>query len=215
MKLRLYHYWRSTSSWRVRWALAIKGIAVEMVPVNLLDGESESPEHRARNPMGYVPALENLDHPSAPYLIQSMAIIHWLDEIRPEPSLFGGTDPWIRAHARELAEIINADTQPLQNLSAQDLHSNDPAARKAWAQHWIQNGLQACEAIAAKTSGRFAVGDSITVADICIVPQIYNARRFDVELDAFPTLLSVEKAAMNTEGYRLSEPSRFEPKKSS
>lgn len=210
-RLRLYHYWRSSCSWRVRWALAIKGIQAELVPVSLLDGEVESPTHRARNPLGYVPALENLDRPDAPFLIESMAIIHWLDEVQPEPSLFGGKDPWVRAHARELAEIINADTQPLQNLNAQELHSNDPAAKKSWAQHWIRNGLQACETIAQRTSGIYAVGDTVTVADLCILPQMYNARRFDVSLEDYPTLLRIEAAAMKTEEYRLSEPSRFEP----
>lgn len=211
MKLRLYHYWRSTSSWRVRWAFALKGMECEYIPVNLLSDEPESEAHLARNPLGYVPALV-VERPGKPplHLAESLAIIEWSEELKPAPPLLPG-DADQRAKIRMIAEMINADTHPLQNLNPQLLHSEDPEERKQWARHWIKNGLQACETVVSKTAGQFAVGDSVTLADLCLVPQMYNARRYDVALDAFPTLLRIEAACKGTEGYQASEPGRFQP----
>ena len=191
----------------------LKGVKPEYVPVDLLSGETEEAAHLARNPLGYVPALENLDRPGGSFLIQSLAIIHWLDEVIPAPSLLGGKDPWTRAQVRELAEIINADTQPIQNLSVQEFHSPDPAARKAWAQHWIRHGLQAFETIAKGTSGIYSVGDQVSLADLCLVPQLFNAKRFEVSMEPYPTLTRIERACMKTESYLASQPSAYEPKK--
>ncbi len=210
--LTLYHYWRSSSSWRVRWAFAHKGIACEHVGVDLLNGESESAEHRARNPFGYVPALEiraRSDSPSH-WLTESLAIIEWAEELWPEPRLLPRT-ALERAHARQLAETVNAGTQPLQNLGTQALHSEDPALRKSWAQYWIRTGLEAYERIACSTAGRFSVGDELSLADLCLIPQCYNARRFDIDPADYPTIARIEAEALRTPSCQASDPVRFQP----
>src|SRR5687767_2880991 len=124
--LKLYHYWRSSSSWRVRWAFALKGMLehCELVSINLLSDEAESPTHRARNPMGYVPTLEIGAGPSCrpPFLAQSMAIIECANDIAPDPTLLPG-DPFARACVRQLAEVINSGTQPIQNPNVRAFHS--------------------------------------------------------------------------------------------
>ncbi len=212
-KLRLYHYWRSSSSWRVRWGLAIKGIEYEAVAVNLLSGESESPEHLERNPLGQVPVLEIEPgaKSGAPLrLFESIAILEWLEESYPERPLLP-RDPWLRARTRQLAEIINSETQPLQNLTPQELHSDDPAKRKAWAQYWIRNGLKAYETVVKETAGRFSVGDHLTIADLCLVPQCYNATRYEIPLANYPIIARIHEAAKLTESYRLSAPEAFQP----
>ncbi|MBS1964170.1 MAG: maleylacetoacetate isomerase [Bdellovibrionales bacterium] len=215
--LRLYHYWRSTSSWRVRWALALKGISVEYVHVSLLDGESESEAHRARNPFGYVPVLEFLGekNPERRYLVESLPIIEFLEETMPGAPLLP-KEPRDRAHVRSLAEAINAGTQPVQNLSVQielapDTDPAHAAKRKAWAQIWIRRGLAAYETLAKARSGKFSFGDSLTLADLCLIPQVYNAARNDVALTEYPTISRIYANALETESYRASEPERFKP----
>ena len=210
--LRLFHYWRSSSSWRVRWALAIKGLTYEAIAVSLLNGDSESAEHRARNPFGFVPVLEITDAGGTRRLIESIAILEWLDEMHPENPLYPG-DAWNRAIVRQFVEIINADTQPLQNLPAQELHSQDPEARKTWARHWITQGLEAFETRARTTAGRYTVGDTLSAADLCLIPQVYNARRYQVDLTPYPTILRICGHAEQTESWKQSEPERFNPEK--
>lgn len=127
--LKLHHYWRSSCSWRVRLALAYKGVACEWNSVNLLDDETDRPEQRSRNPLGYLPVFEFLNEPlDSPqrYLAESTAMIEWLEETIPQPALLVGS-PWERARQRQLAQIINADTQPLQNLNVFHRHSSDAA----------------------------------------------------------------------------------------
>ncbi|MBL7714705.1 MAG: maleylacetoacetate isomerase [Bdellovibrionales bacterium] len=208
--MKLYHYWRSSSSWRVRWALAYKKVAYEGVAVDLLSGESDSETHLARHPFGYVPVMEI----EGQMLTESLAMIRYLEDVHPKPSLLGeGLNPIARARIVELAETINADTQPLQNLDPQFLHSDDPEKRKAWAKHWIVRGLTAYERLCSKTAGKFSVGDSLSVADLCLVPQLYNARRYEVDLSPYTTIARIEKNCADLESYRASEPSKFEPKK--
>ncbi len=213
MKLKLYHYWRSSSSWRVRWALAIKKITCEFVVIDLLSGEVEGPEHRKRNPLGYVPVFEVQlgGHSSPVYLGESLAMIEWLEEVQPEPRLLPG-DALTRAKIRQLAEVINAGTQPLQNINAQDQHTQDPAEKKLWTQFWIQNGLQAYETLVQSSAGRFSVGDSITLADLCLIPQVYNAKRYDLSLAPYPILQRIYDAALATVECQASAPERFDPK---
>jgi len=191
----------------VRWAFAYKGVDADYVDVDLLSGQSESAEHRARNPLGFVPALEI---GPGQYLAESLAIIEWLEETVPRPFLLPG-DPLKRARIRQLAEMINADTQPLQNLNAQDLHSDDPAKRKAWAVHWIVTGLEAYEKIASTTAGKFSVGDELSVADLCLVPQCYNALRNEIDLARFPTIKRIHDHALTTPSALASHPDRFKP----
>ncbi len=213
MRLRLYHYWRSSSSWRVRWALAIKGMAAEMVSVDLLSGESESPEHLARNPAGFVPVLEFLDGAKG-YLTESMAIMEWLEETHPSPSLFP-RDALMRGHARELAGVVYAGTQPLQNPNVAAKFSDDPAKQKAWNQHWIRNGLGVYEKLVQRTAGRYSVGDAVTIADLCLVPQCYNARRFEVSLDEFPAVARINEECLKLDSCKATAPDKYEPAKRS
>jgi maleylpyruvate isomerase len=211
---RLYHYWRSTSSWRVRWALEIKGIRPEFIPLDLLTGESEKPEHRARNPMGYVPVLEVVDHGKTHFLSESVAIIEWLEEAYPKPALLPA-DPILKAHTRMLCEIINAGIQPLQNLSVTDYISEniskDEDARKKWMQHWIRNGLTAYETQVRSYAGKFSMGDSLTMAELFLMPQCYAAARNHVSLDEFPTIARIHESTRSLPDFLASHPDRFKP----
>ncbi len=211
MKLRLYHYWRSSSSWRVRWALAIKNVSCEYVPINLLSDEPESVEHRKRNPLGFVPVLEILDeNPHFRHISESVALIEWLEETYPTPSLFSG-DSFQRARIRQLSEIINSGTQPLQNPNVAQFHSSDSEEQKKWNQHWIRKGMQAYEILVQETAGKFSVGNTITMADLFLIPQCYNAARFDVKVSEFPTLEKIYTEALTTESCQASAPEKFKP----
>lgn len=211
-RLTLYHYWRSTSSWRVRFAFEAKGIAAELLPIDLLAGQSETPEHLARNPMGYVPVLEVLIAPDTRprYLAESLAIIEWAEETYRDKPLLPG-DAWQRARIRQLAELINAGTQPLVNLGVGNRHSDDPAEQKAWNQHWIRKGLEAYEKIVKETAGRLSVGDTLTLADICLIPQCYSAARNDVNVVDYPTIARINEEALRLECCQRSHPDRFAP----
>ncbi|MBC7693305.1 MAG: maleylacetoacetate isomerase [Methylotenera sp.] len=212
-KLKLYHYWRSGSSWRVRWVFAVKKVDCEYIPVSLLNGESESPEHLKRNPLGYVPVLELPDPANSGksrFLSESLAIMEWCDETYAGPSILS-TDPYSRAKIRSLSEIINSDTQPLQNLGTQARHSDDKDEQKKWVQYWIRNGLHAYEKLVEETAGKYSVGDELTMADICLVPQCYAAERYFIDVAEYPTITRIRQMAMKSEGYRLSEPERFKP----
>jgi maleylacetoacetate isomerase len=196
----LYQYWRSSSSWRVRWVLAIKGVAFESIPVNLLTGEQSSAEHLARSPIGRVPTLVLDDGRS---LGESVAIFEWLEETIPSPALYP-KDPWQRARTRQLVEIVNAAVQPLQNTSVLKKLSPDSAAQRAWAAHFNELGLAAYEALLAQialeggVNGPFSIGDALSAADVFLVPQLYSARRFHVDVSRFPRALAAEQAALAT-----------------
>jgi maleylacetoacetate isomerase len=204
---KLYHYWRSSSSWRVRMALEYKKIPFSAVAVGLLNGESESPEHLKRNPAGFVPVLETSD---GNYLTESLAIIRYLEELYPTPSLLPGT---ALDHARiwALAETINSGTHPLQNIPVMQLHSSDPAEQKKWSQHWIRNGLEIFETLSAKTAGKFSHGDQFSIADVCLIPQCYNAARYEVDFRQFPTIARVYDACFGLECQKKSHPDQYQP----
>ncbi len=187
---RLHHYWRSSASWRVRWALAHKGLTAELVAVNLLSDEAEREPFLSLNPAGALPVLEVLGErlgPAPLVLTESTAIIEWLEETHPTPALLPVT-PAERAHVRRLAQLINSGTHPLANPPAFKRHSADPAVQKAWIQHFIGEGLLAFEGWARSLAGRFAYGDTLTLADLCLGPQVYNAVRYEVPLARFPTV---------------------------
>jgi maleylacetoacetate isomerase len=205
--LTLYHYWRSSSSWRVRWALEIKGLKAELVHVGLLNGESESEEHLKRNPLGYVPVLKAGDE----YFTESVAIIEWLDEMAPTPKLYPG-DSYERLHIRTLCEIINAGIQPIQNTLVLDKLSSEEEKRKEWSQFFIRRGLHAFEENCKKKSGKFSVGDQVTAADVFLIPQLYNAKRVDIDLKDFPLLAKIYENALKTEACKASQPEAYEPK---
>lgn len=210
-ELVLHHYWRSSSSWRVRWALAIKGVAWRGEAVDLLAGAQSEAGYVEKSPMGYVPCLVVDGRP----LAESMAILSWLEESFPTPPLLP-SDAWARARARQLAEMVNAGIQPIQNLAVNRRVSSDKEAQRVWAAHWIERGFAAVEReleLVAREGlgGRNAVGDAITIAELYLVPQLYNARRYGVALAPFPRLLAVEAAALATEAAQASHPDRFQP----
>ncbi|MEM1379205.1 MAG: maleylacetoacetate isomerase [Pseudomonadota bacterium] len=193
--MKLYSYWRSGTSYRVRIALAIKGASVEIVPVNLLDGAHKDESFLTRNPQGLVPTLELDD---GTLLSQSPAIIEYLDETLPGPELLP-EDPLQRAEARHLSALIGCDIHPLQNLRVlkylQDPlgHNRDEAF--AWAAHFIAAGFEALETLLSKADTPFAMGDAPGVVECYLLPQLYAARRFGTDLSAVPRLLAIEKAA--------------------
>jgi maleylpyruvate isomerase len=191
----LHGYFRSAASWRVRIALGLKGVAVRPVFHHLRRGEQRDAAYLALNPQGLVPALE-LDDGTV--LTQSLAIIEWLDDAYPEPKLLPA-DPVRRARVRAFALVLAADTHPLQNLGvlARLRGMGRPEAEvQAWAADANAAGLAACEALLEGTPGPFCFGAAPTLADICLVPQLGNARRFGVEVTRFPRLLAAEAACL-------------------
>jgi maleylpyruvate isomerase len=195
--VKLYNYWRSSSSYRVRLALEFKQLAYEYVPVALLKGEQHQAAHTARNPWGSVPVLEVVEDGRTLHIPQSVAIVEYLEERFPERPLFPSSRG-ARAQMRALVELVNSSIQPFHNLSTlnfvKDVVKGDS---KAWAEHWIGKGLDALEQQAAASAGRFLVGDAFTFADACLVPQLYGARRFaTVAPERYPTLMRVEATCL-------------------
>jgi maleylacetoacetate isomerase len=209
MKLILYDYWRSSASYRVRIALNLKGLAYERVPVDLLESEQKGDDYRARNPQGFVPMLEA----DGQRVTQSLAIVGWLDRVYPEPPLLpADTDE--RAHVVALSLAIAADIHPLNNLRVLKRLAAmgvAQAERDEWYRHWVREGFDALEALAAPRAGRFLFGDKVTTADICLVPQIYNARRFEVDLAPWPTLVRADQEASALDSFAAAHPDRVAP----
>ncbi len=203
----LYHYWRSSSSWRVRWAFEHKRIPFEAIHVGLLNGESESEEHLKRNPAGMVPVLELSD---GNRLTESLAIIRYLDEVHPSEPL-QPKNPLDRARVWALAEVINSGTAPIQSLNVMYYHSQDPAEQRKWSQHWIRSGLSIYEKLVAGQAGLYSHGDVASLADLCLIPQCYNALRYDIDLSEFPTISRIHESAKLLEPYQKSHPDRYMP----
>ena len=206
----LYDYFRSSAAYRVRIALNLKGVDYESRTVNLLDGAQKGAEYRKRNPQGLVPALE-ID---GKLLTQSLAIIDYLDASFPEPR-FVPEDAGDRAHVLAMALVVACDIHPLNNLRvlkylAGVLEVEEPE-RDEWYSHWIDEGLAALETLAAPRAGAFLFGDAPTLADICLMPQLFNARRFDVALTHYPTLLRAEKNAAAIDAFAAAHPDRQGP----
>ena len=191
--MRLHGYFRSTAAWRVRIALNLKGIQVEHAFHHLRHGGQRAPEYTRLNPQGLVPALETDD---GAVLTQSLAICEWLDETHPTPPLLPG-GALDRARVRAFALAIACDTHPVQNLrvlARLRTMSLPEAEVTGWARWVIEDGLGACEALLANTPGPFCFGAAPTLADVCLVPQLYNGRRFGCDLSRFSRLLAAEKA---------------------
>jgi maleylpyruvate isomerase len=209
MKLTLFNYFRSSSAWRVRVALAWKGLPYEYIAVHLLrdGGEQWKPEYLARNPQGMVPLLEIQEGQSVRSIAQSMAIIEYLEERVAEPPLLP-RDLWLRARARQLAEIVNSSIQPLQNTIVLKRVAQLGADDKAWARGFIEAGLAAFQQLAGETAGRYSVGDALSLADIYLVPQLYNARKYGVDVGRFVKLLDIEAACGALPAFQAAHPDR-------
>lgn len=207
----LYDYWRSSAAYRVRIALALKGVTYERRAVDLVAGAQRAPEHVARNPQGLVPALELDD---GTILTQSLAIVDWLDATWPDPPLLQSA-PLARAGTLARALVIAADIHPIDNLRVLNRLASqfeaDQSARDAWYRHWVAEGLGALEAMSAALPGPFLGGGAPDLADLCLVPQLYNARRFAVPLDAYPRLLTADAAAAEVHAFADAAPERVKP----
>jgi len=205
----LYDYYRSSAAYRVRIALNLKGIAYETRPVNLLHSEQRGDEYRALNPQGLVPMLEIDGH----RLTQSLSIMVYLDQVYPELPLMQ-RDPVDGAHVRAMALTIACDIHPLNNLRVLKYLSNElglpQEERDAWYIHWIREGLPALETLAKPGAGKCLFGDEPSIADVCLVPQLFNARRYNVPIDDFPTLLRAEESANKLEAFAAAHPDRQE-----
>jgi maleylacetoacetate isomerase len=205
--MKLHGYFRSSASYRVRIALNLKGLCTEHITHHLRKGEQRDPAFLAINPQGLVPVLEDDE---GAVLSQSLAIIEWLDETHPEPPLLP-KDPLIRAKVRAFADVIACDTHPVQNLKVlARLRELGLAEDKvtAWAGWANREGLAACEKLIANEPGPFCFGATPTIADLCLVPQLANARRFGVDVNAFPRLLQAEAAAKAMEAFAFAAPDR-------
>ena len=205
----LHDYYRSSAAYRVRIALNLKGVEYDSHPVNLLESEQQSDKYRALNPQALVPMLEIDGHK----LTQSLSIMVYLDQRYPEPPLIP-PDPADGAHVRAMALAIACDIHPLNNLRvlkylAGPLRLGEDE-RKDWYAHWIEQGFAALEAMAAPRAGALLFGDTPTLADVCLVPQMYNARRFNVPVDAFPTLVRADETASRIEPFAAAHPDRQE-----
>lgn len=205
--MKLYSYWRSSSAWRVRIALAWKNIEHQVVPVHLVrdGGQQHTADFRAQNPLSQVPVLEWETNGSTTRLTQSMAILEYLEETYPRPALLP-SDGIARARVRQLAEIVNSGTQPLQNLALQNALRASGVDPSALVRGFIERGLQSLASISAPTVGRFMVGDSLSFADVFLVPQLYAARRFGVDVGAFPTLAKVEATCAVLPAFQAAHP---------
>jgi maleylpyruvate isomerase len=204
--VKLYTYFRSSAAYRVRIALNLKGLPYDSVPIHLVKdgGRNRAPEYRALNPQMRVPALA-LD--SGDVLVQSLAIIEYLDETHPAPPLLP-KDPLARAKVRGLAQFIACDIHPLNNVGPLRYLKNqlkhEQAEIDAWYHHWILEGFAALEAMLQPSP--YSFGATITLADICFVPQVYNARRLKVPLDKFPKIVAVDAACMKLAAFDKARP---------
>ena len=204
--MKLYTYFRSSAAYRVRIALNLKGLRYEMVPVHLTKdgGQQHKPDFHAVNPQERVPALALS---SGEVLTQSLAIIEYLDEIEPEPP-FLPADALARAKVRAIAQVVACDIHPLNNLIAlqylKRTLKHEQAEIDAWYHHWVIEGFKALEAM--MTPAPYACGAHVTLADICLIPQVFNARRLKVPLEAFPKIVAVEQACLKLPAFDKARP---------
>lgn len=207
--MKLYTYYRSSAAYRVRIALNLKGLAYDAVPVHLVrgGGEQRQADYLALNPTGLVPTL--VDGPNT--LPQSLAIIEYLDETHPEPALLPGS-PADRARIRAIAQAIACDVHPINNLRVLQYLTREfgvsEEQKNAWYRHWIEVGLGAVEAMLASDprTGAFCHGDVPTLADCCLVPQVFNARRFGCDLSATPTIVGIAERCAGLDAFRRAAP---------
>lgn len=209
MTYELFNYWRSSSSWRVRVVLAFKGLSYDYTAVHLIqDGGAQNTESFGeKNPMHQVPVLKLVDASGEDvFLGQSLALMEYLEEVHPTPTMLPG-DAINRARIRQLSEIINSGTQPLQNLSLiQHIRDELGLDHVAFCRNWIHKGLAAYQELAQHTAGQYSVGDDLTFADACLVPQLYNARRFSLDLEPFKLLTDIEARCLEHPSFQAAKP---------
>ena len=207
--MKLYGYYRSSATYRLRIILNAKGLDWDYQAVNLLEGEQRAAEFKALNPLGLVPILDTGDAT----LAQSPAIAEYLEEQHPEPALLP-PDPIDRARVREMMHAVGCEVHPLQNLGVlmyvKESYSLDDAAVQAWGQKWIDRGFSALETLARERSsdGRFSYGDSLTLADVWLIPQLFNSHRFDMDLAPYPTLVGIDQHCQTLDAVEAAHPSR-------
>lgn len=207
--IRLYSYFRSSAAFRARIGLNLKQLPYDLVPVQLLRSEQQSAPFLARNPQALVPVLEV----GATTVTQSLAILEYLEEVYPSPPLLPPDAPG-RSRVRALSLAIACEIHPINNLRALNFLTDelgiDAVGKLRWYRHWVETGLAALEAMLAvgdTTAGRFCHGDSPTIADCFLVPQIFNAQRFDCRLGHVPTLMAIHERCMELEAFQLAQPS--------
>ena len=205
--MKLFGYWRSSAAYRVRIALHLKQIQYQAISVHLVKngGEQHSESYRQLNPSELVPTLCDGDVT----LNQSLAIIDYLDEKHPEPALYPN-NLIDKSKVKALALDIACDIHPLNNLRVLNYLTNEfdasAESKNQWYRHWIQQGFSALEAKLTQSAGKFCFGDQITVADLCLIPQIYNAKRFNVDLTPFPTIVHIDNSCQQVDAFKLSLP---------
>ncbi|MBB3890910.1 maleylacetoacetate isomerase/maleylpyruvate isomerase [Phenylobacterium haematophilum] len=207
MSLTLHSYWRATAPYRVRIGLNLKGLDYGYVGVNLLKGEQHAADYvTKRNRQHLTPALETDGH----VLVQSLAILEWLEETHPQPALLP-TDAFDRATVRAMAAIVACDIHPLNNMRIQkalEQFGVDEAGRLEWSQRWIVDGFSALEPMVARHGKGFAFGDAPTLADCCLVPQVYSAQRYKVDLTPFPAIAAAAAHAGEHPAFAAAHPDR-------
>ena len=207
--IKLYTFWRSSAAYRVRIVLNLKGLTYESVPIHFRKegGQHRKPDFLAINPQGLLPVLQEGDW----HLSQSLAIAEYLDEVYPEPALLPG-NPRDRAEVRALAQIIACEIHPLNNLRVlgylRERLGQDDSGINEWYAHWVDINFVALEARLNVVAGNYCYGDEITLADVCLVPQVYNARRFNVELTPYPNIERIDKTLNELQGFADAAPER-------
>jgi len=204
--MKLYSYYRSSATYRVRIGLALKGLAYDYFPVNLLRAQQKSGDYMAKNPQGLVPALETDD---GILISQSVAILEWVEELHPQPPLLPG-EPLQRALVRSAVNSIVCDIHPLNNMSVtnylQASLGSSPEEIQQWYQQWIYRGFDGIERTLESQSGACCFGDEPGMADVCLIPQVYNALRFKVPMEAYPNIMRVWEHCNGLHAFQLAHP---------
>jgi maleylacetoacetate isomerase len=202
----LYDYWRSSSSTRVRIALAIKQIHYQKVPISLIDGEQNQPDYLKINPQGLVPFWHDTDI----NLSQSLAIIEYLDDIYPTPTLLPNT-PLKRARTRQYANLVSCDIHPLNNLRVKKYLNLNENEWLKWYHHWLNLGFEAYEGLLEQHHhhGPFTLNEELTIADLCLIPQIYNANRFGFNMDKFQKLQAIYNTCLEIKEFQDAMPADY------